>query len=121
MTPLNRAELGDAPDHPILQEPWSYTVTGVSVVYPGEPREDSLSLSLSRDGVKVELHFTGITGLEIDDGFPYSCMGLEILDISHLHWDGIRVRVEGYEPAPGIRFWARSVSHAPDPGREAGG
>jgi hypothetical protein len=59
--------------------------------------------------VIVQLRFEGIQELEIDKGFPYFNMGLEILDISHLHWDQLKIRVAGFEPAPGIRFWARSV------------
>ena len=116
------SELAGAPDHSVLPEPWSYTVTGLQAIYRGGSQaDDSLELTLERNATSVTLRFEGLQDLEIESGFPYSYMGLEILDVSYLQRPGIGVRVEHYEPHPGIRFWARAVSVVSDPGRESGG
>jgi hypothetical protein len=110
MAARDRAELADAPDHAVLAEPWTYAVEGLRVSFGHDDHlHNSLDLLLSRGGSRVCLQFAGVSRLEIDAGFPYSYMGLEIVDVSHLHWERINVRVQGYEPAPGIRFWASSV------------
>lgn len=102
--------LGDVPYHPVLADPWKYTVTALRASFsPTSQTESSLELDLSRDDHVVTLRFEGVHGLEIDEGFPYSNSGLEILDISGLQWCDTKVRVSGFEPAPGIRFWARTV------------
>lgn len=110
MAARDRSELADAPDHAVLAEPWAYTVEGLRVSFGhSDQAHSSLDLFLSRDGAQVCLRFSGVSDLEIDAGFPYSYMGIEILNVSHLQWERINVRVEGFEPAPGIRFWASSV------------
>lgn len=107
----DRSQLANAPDHAVLTEPWTYTVEGLRVSFSHSTHHpDSLDLLLTRNDSRVCLRFSGVSNLEIDAGFPYSYMGLEILDVSHLHWERIKVRVEGFEPSPGIRFWASSVT-----------
>lgn len=110
MTDLNRLNLADAVDHPVLPEPWTYSVVALSAEFDRNSQTgNALELALARGDALVRLRFRAVQELEIDAGFPYSYMGMEILDISHLQWDNIRVRVAGFEPSPGIRFWARSV------------
>jgi hypothetical protein len=108
MSILHNSNLADAPDHPVLSEPYSYSVVAYSYEVV-EPPYGTLHLTLEKDGSKVELCFSGVHELQIDAGFPFTYMGLEILDITYLGWEHARVRVEGYEDAPGIRFWARAV------------
>jgi hypothetical protein len=110
MAVRDRSQLADAPDHAVLAEPWTYAVEGLRVSFGhNDQSHNSLDMLLSRNDAQVCLRFSGVSDLEIDAGFPYSYMGLEILDVSHLQWERIKVRVEGFEPAPGIRFWASSV------------
>ena len=103
-------DLGDARPHPILAKPGAYFVSKVAADFDRDWQQNSsLKLTLVRDAEIVCLRFDGIQQLEIDPGFPYSNGGLQILDISHLGWDSLRVRVQGFEQDPGIRFWANSV------------
>lgn len=88
----SRVGLGDSADHPVLAEPWTYRVVGVSAQFHHTSQPESwLELDLARDDGTVLLRFNGIHNLEIDAGFPYFYIGLEILDISHLQWDGLHI------------------------------
>jgi hypothetical protein len=110
-SPFERGELADAIDHKILDQPWTYEVIEVHAVFnPISQLDNTVELKLARKGEVVQLRFEGVEQLEIEAGFPYSQMGLEILDISHLGWDRLRIRVTGFEPAAGIRFWATGVT-----------
>lgn len=108
LSTLYSANLADALDHPVLSEPYSYSIVAYRYEVD-EPPYGTLHLVLEKDGSRVELCFSGVHELQVDAGFPFSYMGLEILDIAYLGWESARVRVEGYEDSPGIRFWARSV------------
>lgn len=109
MSSLSAANLADATDHPVLAEPYTYDITGLSYTARGAPY-GSLELTLEKGGAKVALRFDGVHELEIDAGFPHSYMGLEILDVTFLGWEHAKVRVQSFEDAPSIRFWAREVS-----------
>lgn len=111
-----RGNLADAKDHPILAQPYSYFVAGVTAEFdPTSQLDNSIVLVLVRDETTVSLRFGGVHGLEIDDRFPYGGPGPRIFDISHLKWDGTRIRVTDLDPpSPGIRFWARSVELLPN-------
>ena len=106
---LDRANLADAPHHPILADPFSYDVVEFKYVLDTAPFGD-LELMLQKDGNQVRLIFSGVHELEIDKGYPYSYDGLEILDVTYLGWETTRIRVQGFEDAPGIRFWAKAVA-----------
>lgn len=108
MSILHNANLADAPDHAVLPEPYRYSIVAFSYE-ASEPPYGTLHLTLEKDDSRVVLRFAGVHELQIDAGFPFTYMGLEILDITYLGWEFARVRVDGYEDAPGIRFWARSV------------
>jgi hypothetical protein len=108
---LVKADISNAHDHAILDEPWTYDVSSISFVPDGSGDPNgTLDLTLTKNGRTVTLRFTRAHELEIDAGFPHSYMGLEILDVSFLGWEHSQVRVQGFEPAPGVRFWAHSVA-----------
>lgn len=109
MFSLSAANLADATDHPVLAEPYTYDITGLSYTV-GDAPYGSLELTLEKGGTKVTLRFEGVHELEIDAGFPHSYMGLEVLDVTFLGWEHAKVRVQSFEDAPSIRFWAREVS-----------
>jgi hypothetical protein len=109
MTSLSTANLEGAPDHEVLPDPWTYDIVGLRFMASTAPFGD-LELDLRKGDMEITLRFEGVHELEIDAGFPHSCMGLMILDVSHLGWEHARVRVECFEDAPAIRFWAKGVS-----------
>ena len=108
MNTLHEANLAGMPDHGVLDAPWSYDIVELRYTAAAHPY-GTLDLTLEKDGVRLALRFTDAHELEIDPGFPHSYMGLEIVDISGFGWEHARVRVQGFEDAPGIRFWARDV------------
>ena len=108
MPVLSTTNLTDATDHPVLLAPYAYEIKGVNYTTQSAPY-GSLELNLEKGGSTIVLHFEGVHELEVDAGFPHSYMGLEILDVSCLGWEHAKVRVQGFEDSPGIRFWAREV------------
>jgi len=107
---LATADLSEASEHPVLGAAHTYRVVGFG--YTADPSGalvGSLELRLEKGGELVTLHFSRAHELELDAGFPHSYMGLEILDTTSLGWEHSRVRVQGFEDAPGIRFWAQKV------------
>lgn len=112
MVSLAKSNLANAPDHPVLVEPWTFDVLGLNYLADKDGHEgDVLKLVLEREGTEVALRFTGVHELETGPEFPHSYLGLEILDVSHLGWVHSKVRVQCFE-CSGIRFWARSVERA---------
>lgn len=109
MSVLSSANLSGCPDHPVLSAPDTYDVVSLSYS-AGVAPFGTLELGLEKDGAIVMLRFEGVHELEIDAGFPHSFMGLEILDVTELGWEHARLRVQSYEDAPSIRFWAKEVS-----------
>ena len=109
MNTLSQANLADATDHEVLAAPYNYDVIAMRYVVD-EPPYGTLELTLENKEVTVVLQFYGVHELAIGAGFPHSYMGLEILDVSYLGWEHARVRVQGFEDAPGIQFWARAVT-----------
>ncbi len=113
MSILSSANLADAPDHEVLENPSTYDIVGYSYAIEEAPY-GTLDITLEKNSSRCTLRFTGVCELEIDAGFPHSYMGLEILNVKYLGWDNIHVRVEGYESeAPGFRFWANTVFRLP--------
>lgn len=111
MSALTNEDISSAPDHPVLGDPWTYNIVGFSFAAGAAGALDgTLELRLEKEAKTVILRFNGAHELEIDAGFPHSYMGLEILDVAFLGWDHSRVRVQGFEDAPGIRFWAKNVT-----------
>ena len=100
------------PDHPIIEQPWEYTI--VSLCYHNDSREWSASyvdMTLSRDDDVRRLRFLGPQDFAIEKGcFPQPTGGMCILDVSHRRLEGINVRVADFEATLGaVTFWAREV------------
>jgi hypothetical protein len=111
MNALTSTDISSAADHGVLDSPCEYDISGIAFTAdPAGALNGTLDLFLSKDGVTLTLRFLHAHELEIDAGFPHSYMGLEILDVGFLGWEHSQVRVQGFEDAPGIRFWAQSVS-----------
>jgi hypothetical protein len=111
MNALTSADISSANDHGVLDSPCEYNISGLAFTAdPEGALNGTLDLYLSKDGDIVTLRFLHAHEFEIDAGFPHSYMGLEILDVGFLGWEHSQVRVQGFEDAPGIRFWAQSVS-----------
>jgi len=103
------------PNHPILTEPWTYRVTEVVFRCGASQPEAELDLTLSREGSVVTLRFVGVSGLEIENGFPWLGSGMQILDASSHGMETTRIRVSSFEQDPAIRFWAQKVSIVAQP------
>ena len=110
MSALSSANLSGCPNHPVLGAPDTYDVVSLSYS-SGVAPFGTLKLGLEKDGAIVMLRFEGVHELDIDAGFPHSFIGLEILDVTQLGWEHARLRVQSYEDAPSVRFWAKEVSH----------
>lgn len=108
MGTLQEANLTGAPNHSVLEDPYTYDIVEVRYTATAAPY-GTLDLSLEKNGVRTVLRFTDVDQLEIDRGFPHDSIGLEILDVSGFGWEHARIRVDNFESAPGIRFWARDV------------
>lgn len=97
------------PDHPILAQPWRYTIKGLHYEIPDDGSEPFLDLTLELGAERRKLRFLSPRELEIEKGFPHA-PGLVILDVSARGLDRLGVRVDDYEASwGGISFWARSV------------
>lgn len=108
MSPLNKQDLGNAPDHGVLPSPRGYAIVGLNYRVADAPHA-TLDLTLEKNGSRLVLRFTGVRELEIDADFPNSYEGFRILDVGHMGWEHTRVRVQGAEDSC-ISFWAADVS-----------
>ncbi len=108
------------PNHPILAAPWTYRATEV-VFRCASQLEAELDLTLSKDGNIVTLRFVGVSGLQIEEGFPWVGSGMHILDASSRGMETARIRVSSFEQDPAIRFWAQKVSIVAQPGAAPNG
>jgi len=110
---MNRRLREDTPDHPILQRPWEFDITGLSVYEEPDsspPFQLTLDLTLRRGSETRRLRFRDVRDFTIDKGFPNST-GLRILDVRGQQLEGIRVRVVNFEPIGGCpEFWAHDVT-----------
>ena len=111
---LDSVDVSTAPDHPVLAQPWTHEVMGIDY-RRGEWPFGTLVLELAApaSGERIRLRFEAAHEIEVDAGFPFSCMGLEILDTTFLGRPESAVRVDGFEDAPGLRLWARAVTRLP--------
>ena len=103
-----------AKDHPVLRDAIAWHVTEVRYALSrrGNAR---VVLSLHRAEESLQLRFEGVDEFSVVSGFPDApnCgerVGVRILDVTHLQWDGVTVRVES--SCGGLSFWARSVQIA---------
>ena len=105
-----RLKTPDYPDHPVLAEPWTCRIVGLSFLREAGGEDSQLDLILKDpDGVILSLRFTGIRSLVIEDGWPWTDSGLLILDASSAGMEDVGVKVSSLEQGPSIRFWAKDV------------
>lgn len=100
-----------AKDHPVLQDAVAWHLTEVRYALPrrGDAR---VVLGLHRSEESLQLRFEGVDDFSVTSGFPESPASddqvrVRILDVTHLQWDGVTVRVES--SCGGLAFWAGSV------------
>ena len=100
-----------AKDHPVLRDAVAWQLTEVRYALPrrGDAR---VVLGVSRSGESLQLRFEGVDEFSVTAGFPDAPasgdrVGVRILDVTHLQWEGVTVRVES--SCGGLSFWARSV------------
>lgn len=98
------------PPHRIIDAPHSYQLRALRYDTGADGGEPYLDLELGKGPEIRRLRFWSPRDLEIEKGFPQSTGGMEILDVSARHLDGIGVRVADCESSWGaITFWARCV------------
>jgi len=103
-----------AKDHPVLRDAIAWHVTEVRYALSrrGNAR---VVLGLRRGEESLQLRFEGVDEFSVVAGFPESRASdvqvrVRILDVTHLQWEGVTVRVES--SCGGLSFWARSVQIA---------
>jgi hypothetical protein len=100
---------GPDPDHPIINRPWEYDIVALHLECASVSSEGYLDLTLRRGREERVLRFWSPRDLEIIAG-GLSSLEMVVLDVSGRQLDGISVRVDSYEGAPGtLRFAARTV------------
>ncbi|HTN74006.1 MAG TPA: hypothetical protein VL096_02120 [Pirellulaceae bacterium] len=103
--------LNDSPNHPIIDRPHEYQI--IRLDYHNDIADWRLSfldLTLQRETTIRRLRFLRPQRLVIEEGFPVSTHGMQILDIRHRQWDGLSVEVINDEPISGaITFCAAEV------------
>ena len=109
MTPKT-SDIGEAPNHAVLDRPWTYEIAELHFVNGSEAHGlPSLDLVLRKEVVVYRLRFEGVRGFRLGRHFECDYIGLEILDISSRGWEGLNVWVGSYE-GDYIEFWSRSVA-----------
>jgi len=98
------------PDHPIIEAPWTYSVTDLHYHRSVDDPDDSwINVVLQKDDVIRRLRFDRPRNVSIEKGFP-ECPGLYIADVSDRQLEGLTVHVGDYENnSGGIEFWAADV------------
>ena len=96
--------------HPVLGDSPAWTVEGLhlKLVQGGAGGVGVVVVSLRRDADTIELCFDGVVDFAVAGNFPEAGSRLRILDVTHLLWQGVSIRVESV--GPGLGFWARSVT-----------
>lgn len=103
-----------AKDHPLLRDAVAWLVKELRYTIP-QQGDARVVLALWRGDESLQLRFEGVDEFSVVSGFPESraCdrqVRVRILDVTHLQWDGVTVRVES--SCGGLSFWARSVQIA---------
>lgn len=105
--PCWNVTLSHAGNHPVLPEASSWHLHGLRMDVPAEGDAEGVrvELLLRRHGQTRRLRCAGVTDFSMR--FAVVGIALRILDVSHLQWSGITVRVESACGALG--FWAATV------------
>lgn len=97
-----------AKDHPIVPQAVSWGVESIRLeVGRAAPEAVRAWVVLRKGRERVRLRFDGVTDFSMAPGFPDAAAAVRILDVSHLLWQHVNVRVESACGALG--FWAASV------------
>lgn len=94
-----------AKDHPILPPPSPWSVMDVQVWLPHGGNQACVLLVLVRDRDRLRLLFDDVSELTLHSGRP--ALPVRILDVTHLQWRGVAVRVE--TECGDLGFWAGGV------------
>jgi len=103
--------LTHAKEHPVLRHATVWRLTEVRYSLTRR-RTAIVVLGLRSADEVIRLRFEGVEEFSVESGFrdatvPGDWVGVRILDVSHLQWDGVTVRVDS--TCGGLGFWARSV------------
>lgn len=103
--------LTHAKEHPVLRDAgaWHPSEVRFSLTHRGAA---VVMLRLTSSGGSIRLRFDGVTDFALQSCFreataPDGRIGVRILDVSHLQWEGITVRVDS--TCGGLSFWAGEV------------
>ena len=96
------------PQHPILAEAWKHEVVDFHWSHQGEEPFVELVLQHAESGSLRRLRFLGARDVAFSGvGMNW---GLDILDVSHRHLEGVGVQVGNFENSEGqVRLLARDV------------
>ena len=102
------------PLHPILDQPWSWEITGLQWCASGQLAPSSfLDVTFLRDGTTRRLRFVDPQDLvlELSSPYPAHCGDMVILDIRGRQLDGLGVQATdaGADGTP-LRLYARDVT-----------
>ena len=99
------------PDHPILERPWLWSISKLTIVVDSEEGVESyLDLTLTNGRLRRCLRFFHPCNINVGKNFPDNNSGMCILDITSKHLDGLTIEVANFENAdPSIEFLAHSV------------
>ena len=100
----------EEPLHPLIADPWTYDLIALDWrLDPRDDRNDTLDLTLRRDGAQRRLRFIRPHNIKIDRRFHGSLSGFTIVDIRSRQWDDMKVEVKNNEQDPGITFVAADL------------
>lgn len=114
------ATIDDDPDHPILDNPFSWEL--LELTYRRDQRvvwQSHIDMVLQREGETRRLRFYNPREIEWCPGGVPNSNGMCILDVSRRQMEGLGVRVTNFEQSRGApTFWAERVVDLDDPNHE---
>jgi len=97
-----------AKDHPVLGDAPAWTVSEVQFHYSGPPQgHGHVVITLVRDQKRRRIEFPSVADFTMTTAFTADPSPLRILDVTHLQWSGVSVRVESQ--CGGFGFWAAAA------------
>lgn len=111
MNPNRSVTLVHAKDHPVLAAPLSWRVVEVRLLC-GRDTDEAIRVELVLAGEHGRrlLRFDGVADFAFAQGL--NGLSVRVLDVTHLQWRGIDVRVESV--CGSLGFWARGVATVGD-------
>jgi len=95
----------------IIKNPHEYKLIFFGYYIDEDDNDHSyIDLFLKKDDITRKLRFMNPTQFTAELGFPHPTGGMEIIDISENHWEGINVQVRDFEANNGsYSFYAKSI------------